>query len=126
MRITLALLSGVLIALAAPASAVAHGHTHAELLEHEADEHGIAHRGDEPAIGETGHHDAHGHPAVDKSVSARGTQLSLAMLPRTEMPQIAAGDTEVAPAAPAPFESPPDPHDKAPANLRAPPVLPAF
>ena len=125
MRTTLALLSGAMISLAAPASAVAHGHTHAELLEHATDDHGASPHGDGPSISETGHHDAHGHPAVDKSVSVRGTQLSLALLPRNEMPQLATHETEGVLPAPAPCESPPDPHDKAPASLRAPPVVSA-
>jgi hypothetical protein len=126
LRATVALLCGALISLAAPASAVAHGHTHAELLEHAADDHGDATHVDGPAIGETGHHDAHAHPTVDKSVSSRALQLLPALVPRAEMPELTSYDTDVAVPAPAPCESPPDPHDKSPANLRAPPVLSAF
>lgn len=125
-RATLALLSGALIVLAVPASALAHGHAHAELLEHAADDHGLANHGDEPSIREDGHHEAHGHPKIDKGVTSRGVPLLPATLPPAVMPAFASDEQSVAPPAPAPFESPPDPHDRASANPRAPPVLSAF
>lgn len=126
LRATLALLSGALIGLAVPASAVAHGHAHAELLEHAADDHGIASHADHPSASESGHHEDHGHPKIDKGVSSRGVQLLPATPPPPDVPEFASHEQSVAPPAPAPFESPPGPHDRAPANPRAPPVLSAF
>ena len=125
-RVVLALLSGALICLAAPASAVAHGHTHAELLEHAADDHGAGSHGAEPSISEEGHHDAHAHATIDKGVSSRTMHLASAVLPRPAVHDFASDDAGIGSPAPVPFESPPDPHDKAPTHSRAPPIVSAF
>lgn len=126
MRVAIALLSGALMCLAAPASAVAHGHAHAELLEHASADHGVASPNGAPSIGEEGHHEAHAHPTIDRTASSRSVQLLPEVLPGPVVHDFASHDDSVAAAAPGPFEPPPDPHDRAPANPRAPPVISAF
>ena len=119
--VTAAIVCGVLVSLAAPALALAHGHAHAELVEHAGDGHHGDHSEGVATIGADEHHD-HGHATVDRTRLSRVAQ-SLAVLPFTPATYDLPGwRTGVAAEPPAACESPPDSLRAPPSRPRPPPV----
>jgi hypothetical protein len=123
MRRVLAIVSGLAMSLAAPAMALAHGHAHAELLEHAEEAHHALHAGEGVAIVDVdSQHNGHAHPAVDPGVFSRLAQwLPALAAPHGAYDFVDLGQGTLA-EPPAPFESPPGPAANTPAQPRAPPA----
>lgn len=119
----LAALLLLLLALASPGAALAHGLAHHHLLDEHADHHGTREHGHERAgasVPDHGHE--HQHPSVDQATRAR-TELPLVLaLP---VPALSI-ELRIAPRAAAPTSRAllprGDPHSGPPPNPRAPPL----
>lgn len=122
-RALLALLSGVAVASAAPATAVVHGHAHAELLEHANAHHDVPHGADIATLDVDSEHDGHGHPVLDPGWFSR-LGVDMPALAATPMHwDLASPGAGTSAPAPTPFETPPRRLRTRPALPRAPPVL---
>lgn len=116
------LVAAAITALSAPAIALAHGHAHAELLEHASEPHHSA-PGAVPAVDSHGHEHGHAHSEVEPGLCSRCTKLTL-RVPGTPEPALTLAVAVAAPAAPEPIpdESPPR-LDRDPQNHPRPPPI---
>ncbi len=123
-RLFVAPCAGLCMAIVAPALALAHGHAHAELVEHSHESHHDVDGSDAGGVlSNPSEHDGHAHPTVDPGVFSRfGHVLPIAPPPVPVLELVLLREGTASPC-PAPFESPPDPVGTRPQQPRAPPLL---
>jgi len=116
--------AGLCVALMAPALALAHGHAHAEVVEHSHESHDKIDGSDSgAAVSNPSEHEGHAHPTVDPGVFSRlGHVLPIAPPSAPDLELVLLREGHASPR-PAPFESPPDPVSTRPQQPRAPPLL---
>lgn len=122
-RTILRITCGAAMSLAAPATAIAHGHAHAELIEH-AGHHATPVAADVPEVESHGQHDGHDHPVLGPGWYSRLNAVSLPILVPTQLtwePPTAAARPSAP--QPVPCDDPPWSLRARPSRPRAPPVL---
>ena len=123
-RLFVAPCAGLCLGFVAPALALAHGHAHAELVEHSHESH---HDADGPdaggALSNPSEHDGHAHPTVDAGVFSRFGNVLPVPRPSVPVLELVLLREATASPRPAPLESPPDPVSTRPRQPRAPPLL---
>ena len=122
-RVLAASLTAIIVSLAAPALAIAHGHAHEHLLEHSRGPGDLAASMEGVAVASEAEHQGHSHPVLDQASLTRLNPL----VPAPPTAEVVAAeewsqrDGQSLP--PVPFESPPGRVFARPQQPRAPPAI---